>query len=75
LQEQLRVSTSLGGIIFNHCFNGINEMSSRIGIISGRDAIRAAEEMHTESKGWGIFIKGLVLLAVVITCFGFPEWQ
>lgn len=49
------------------------EMSSRIGIISGRDAIRAAEEMHTESKGWGIFIKGLVLLAVVITCFGFQS--
>ncbi|SEK52386.1 NRAMP (natural resistance-associated macrophage protein) metal ion transporters [Carnobacterium iners] len=49
------------------------EMSSRIGIISRKDAISAAEEMLPENKVWGIFIKTLALVAVLVTCFGFQS--
>lgn len=49
------------------------EMSSRIGIISGRDVIQAAEDMSPENRGWGLFVKGLVLVAVFAICFGFQS--
>lgn len=49
------------------------EMSSRIGIISGKDVIQAAEDISPENKGWGTFVKGLVLVAVFAICFGFQS--
>lgn len=49
------------------------EMSSRIGIISGKDVIHAAEDIRPDSKGWIMFVKGLVLVAVLAICFGFQS--
>ncbi len=47
------------------------EMSSRIAIVSQKNAIDAAIALKPESRGWRLFIQILVGLAVGISCFAF----
>ena len=47
------------------------EMSSRIALVSHKNAIDAAIAIKPESRGWKIFVQILVALAVGISCFAF----
>lgn len=47
------------------------EMSSRIGIISGKDLLDASIATFPENKRWKIFIQALVFISVLSVCFGF----
>lgn len=47
------------------------EMSSRIAIVSKKNAIDAAIAIKPESRGWRMFVNILIGLAVGISCFAF----